>query len=394
MALTKQLGLFWGENALYFSENSESDNKMFSIPLKKKVAAGNLIQIQDESLEDNRILITDIQKAFKEHKVSSSTVNLSLPTKDIIFRSFSIPWMPPNEMRQVVEFEAAKYLPFSLTDLAFAFHPVVITHNNTKRIRIIFVAIKKSVLEKYKYILTESLLNVDLIEPAPVGLLRTLNFKKHLSPKDQFAIVEKEGTLGKITIIDDGIPQFVRDFNLRISASDQEEISSEVLITRLVNEIQVSLDYFNRIGNPKEISQILFLTTSDSEEISNELSKNLEMKVAHIYSSSVLAPEFKDIGFLNAFGIALNKDVAVEASFDLSNRKRQALEFNLKTLLKQMDIRALIPLVGTCLGLIIASPILSNTLIKMAANKSQTLKEKLGIYESMDEALMTEKTKG
>ncbi|MBF0521849.1 MAG: pilus assembly protein PilM [Candidatus Omnitrophica bacterium] len=393
MSGVKQLGLFWGDTELYFSESAGKESlRFFSVPIKGENPHG-LIPIKDNSPEEEKRLVIDIQKALKEHHITNFTINLSLPTKDIIFRTFTIPWMPPNETQKVVEFEAVKYLPFSLNELSYTFYPIVITQNGIKRLRIIFVAIKKSTLENYKRILTEASLTVDIVEPTPTCLLRTLRFRNKALPKEQYAIVEKEEEYGKITIIADGIPQFVRDFNLRIASSDQEEISPEAITTRLLNEIQISLDYFNRIGNPQEIDQIIFLTSSDKETLAKKLQESLEIDVVYINSETLLIPGSKKIGYLNALGINLHKEIPSNASFDLSGKKQQAPDFYMKTAFKSIDIKSLLPVVAICATILIASPLLSNALIEKEKNKLAVLKEKIGTYEGASSTSLEGKNK-
>ncbi|MCK4883075.1 MAG: hypothetical protein KAS92_08625, partial [Candidatus Omnitrophica bacterium] len=91
MADEKKLGVYWGSNALFFSETQKaSPTKIFQIPFGEAVI---------ETLKDGPASIggmelgSEIQRVLREQDLLDSSVNLSLPAKDIIFRSFVIPWM-------------------------------------------------------------------------------------------------------------------------------------------------------------------------------------------------------------------------------------------------------------------------------------------------------------
>ena len=125
MENTNQLGASWENDSLHFVESKEtSPKKIFHIPFEPRpqtpTKKGSLDIWEKE-------LVIRIKGAIKEHRISSSTINLALPTTDIIFRSFIIPWMQPNEVKNVVNFEVSKYIPFPLDELTYSFHPVTIS---------------------------------------------------------------------------------------------------------------------------------------------------------------------------------------------------------------------------------------------------------------------------
>ncbi len=122
MAEEKQLGIFWDDDALYFTATLGTDlEKTFRIPIEEESGG----TIKDGPLSPGGMaLISAIQSTLQKEKIPSSVVNLSLPAKEIIFRSFVIPWMQQHELTSVVEFEASKYIPFSLDELSFSFHPI------------------------------------------------------------------------------------------------------------------------------------------------------------------------------------------------------------------------------------------------------------------------------
>ena len=105
------LGLYWDSHMLCFVETvGVRSKKMFSVAYQP----GSPRMIKDNKLiTENMQITTAIQDAFSQNNISTSTLNLSLPIKEIIFRSFVIPWMRSHEVKSVVSFEVLKYIPFS-----------------------------------------------------------------------------------------------------------------------------------------------------------------------------------------------------------------------------------------------------------------------------------------
>ena len=175
MSKITQLGVFWESNSLHFVESSETGLETMSHISFQQRSLTPAIEGVSDSWEKG--LSISIKNALKKQKISTTTVNLSLPINDIIFRSFVIPWMQQREVNNVVEFEVGKYIPFSLGELSYCYYPITFQENEQKQIRIIFVAIKKDALENYVSVLEAASLTVGIIEPSAVSLIRALSFK-------------------------------------------------------------------------------------------------------------------------------------------------------------------------------------------------------------------------
>jgi len=387
MAETKQLGIFWGNDALYFTETEATNpKKLFHISFREE----NKATIKDGPLSPGGMeLIADIQNTLRKEKVTTSTAHLSLPTKDIIFRSFTIPWMQQHEIKSVVEFEVSKYIPFSLEELSFSFHPITITENNTKRLHIIFVAIKNDVLENYTKILEDAALSVNIIEPAASSLIRILSLKG-LIPKDQtVALIEKED-VGRIIVVDGDIPQFVREFHLSTATVNQpEKADLDAVVKRLTREVRISLDYFNRQNEQLQVKQILLLTSSHLEELHQDLEKNLDMPVVAIDDKSILEDASqREIGFLNAYGASIIPSTDSPIHFNLSKQESKPTKSTAPVPKKPINYKLIIKTALACIPLIIISILVSGFLTQKLKKDINTLNQKLGAFQDADTSMI------
>lgn len=320
MADKKQFGAFWSGDKIYFVESvNVSPKKFFSLPVKSRAIPSSKenVSLGSESMD----LTYSIQEALRQHNVSSMTINLALPTKDIIFRSFVIPWMQSAEVRAAVDFEASKYIPFALKDLYYAFHSIMFNDKGTRRLRIVFVAVRKDTLDGYSNILDQSGIPVSIVEPAALSLIRILNFKNLLPPNQTIAIIEKAEDVGRIVVVDQGIPYFIRDFQLKSTSMDTEANEPRALMGRLINEIRISLDYFNRQNTLLKVNQALLLSNATTDDIQSKLEEELAMPITTLQTSAVVSHDnIDDIGFLSSVGVSLCDSVPSPVSFNLSQK--------------------------------------------------------------------------
>jgi hypothetical protein len=320
MADQKQIGIYWGHSHLFFVETAASKLvKFFSIPIDQAKPS----QATDDKrfIATSMQLVTGVESQLKLHKINTSSVNLSLPSKDIIFRSFVIPWMTPNEMKGVITFEASKYVPFSLEELKYSYHPMTVTVNHVKKLRIIFAAIKKETLENYTNILESCDLQVNVIEPSPQSILRNFIFSNQIEIDKTTAIVQKGDAGGNIVIVDQGVPQFVREFQLRGQNKEPAKDPAEIML-RLTNEIRISIDYFSRQDNWRNVSEIKVLTLNKQEESLQQLTSDLNIPVTLVPSETILhGGHIDNLAYLNAFGVTLASSVATVSNFNLSKKE-------------------------------------------------------------------------
>ena len=140
-----------------------------------------------------------------------------------------------------------------MDELSYAYHAMTITEGGTKRLRIIFVAVKRDVLENYIGILSQIGIDTNIVEPAPISLIRSLLLKNLIREEDSLAIIEKGNDTGRIMVIEHGVPQFVREFQLSSGTRGAEPTDVSV---RLLTEAKISLDYFRRQDNQLRIKEI------------------------------------------------------------------------------------------------------------------------------------------
>ena len=380
MAKIKQVGLFWGETKILCVDIiNEETTRILSIPV-----GINSEHVHDENkAELIERAASELESFLKNNRVKADEFNLALPTRDIIFRSFVIPWMPTNEIKGVVDFEASKYIPFSLEELKYAYHAIPSTEGNVKRLRVVFVAIRNDTLNLFLEVLNKASINVKSIEPAQIALIRTLTAKNALPENDVVAIVEQASDSGKITIVHKKVPLFVRDFQIKApSANMNAEQAEQNKFTKFVNEIKISLDYFARQDNNLATTQIVLITNNLSDGIRQQMSDDLHVEVTAFSSKQLIGnQDAGDTNYLYAHGATIFDEVEIDVDINFSNIKLKKAKAKKKSGGKiNFNFKTVIPVLLACAALVGGVFFLTQKTLKVSIEEIDQYKTDLGDY--------------
>ncbi len=388
MADSNQVGIYWGETKILFvGTNQGKATALFSIPIDPNDQ--NLVPGEGFTDAGNS-LAASIQAAIKQHRIKAKEFHLALPTREIIFRSFVIPYMPSSEVKGAVVFEAGKYVPFNLDQLKYSYYPIQFNQGTTKKYRIIFVAIRRDTLEEYQKILTKAGLSINIIEPAQLSLARAFTSANLLPEGDVLAIVEHEDEYGKITVISDKIPIFVREFHLKInpSVADDAPLVDTDPNTKLINELRISLDYFSRQDRTFTVSRLILVSENMSNELIGGIKADLGMDVTSLSSKQVLGQaKADDINYLNAFGVSIVNSVNLEAELSFSGGRSRAKKTKSKASMEAklpFSIKAILPTLLGCIALIGTIFFVTQKSVDSAQKKVDQIVKELDIFAEED----------
>jgi Tfp pilus assembly PilM family ATPase len=380
MASGKKIGLFWGATGFSVIEsNQDNPVKTFRVPFNTPAD----FQSTRTQADDLR-LVSVLKDALKANKVTLPEVSLALPSKDIVIRSFIIPFLKPSEIKGVVEFEIKKYIPFNLKELSYSFHASPLIEDKVKRMRVHFVAIRREILEYYSAILKQAGLNVVFSEPAPMCLIRALIAKKHVKPDQKVAVVQTDFHDSRIIVFDGGIVQFVRDFQLHNPALNTPMPEPEMLKKKLFNEIKISLDFYMRQFKSEKISELLTISVEQQPDLVAQLQQELEMPVRKVELQAVVnVANNQDIGILNAYGAVLTPPLKT-AFFNLSGSAVAAKQMSLPSAVQIPE--EYLPAVKTgiiCVVLLIAVFALTKFNVAQTKKKYDLLVDEQGPFLDM-----------
>ncbi|MDP8264256.1 MAG: pilus assembly protein PilM [Candidatus Aceula lacicola] len=396
----KHIGVFFGVDSLSFvqTENneltySESIPHTFS-PLRKQA---------DEQQSPESIRLTEaIQKIIREQGILKPEINLSLPIRNVIFRAFTVPSMSASELSNAVLFEARKYIPFKLSDLVYGFHHIPITENGNKKTQILFIAMRKVILDQYCSIFEKGQIKIISAEPSSISLLRILMLQKQIENNQKIAIIQVNNGDGAITITEQQVPQFIRDFKLTNSENEGTAEESQKTFAQLFDEIKVSLDFYARQskkkGNKHNIEKIFIFSDHYSQEIAEQLKSDIGVSAIAFDTRNLFGKNDKlNLNILNAAGTSITEELSLNLNLDLAkarNPDAYSAGADLDSFVNRPpNYKRTINIAGIC-GLIIAIAFIGSSALGLPqSSKIKTLVDANKKYENTSTSELKTKSK-
>ena len=377
MATSAQLGIYWGNDS--FSVVETVDNRISNI-LKIPFDTPMEQDAGQEDVPDALKFPVILKKALDFRSIKSKNTNLSLPAKDLIFRSFTIPFMEKADIQSVVEFEITKYIPLKLDDLVYTYHTVAYHENNQKNLRVLFIAIRKKRLDEMLMTINEAGLVLQHIEPAPISLMHLLQKFKLLPLKSSSAVLQIGAESTEVIVFKDATLNFVRKLNV---AAEQPDL--ETLQNTLINEVRVSFNFFERQNPDDKIKKLLIISQHKMPNIEKTLSSDLNISSTFIpIEKFIPIDDHESIAHLNALGTTFRKGMFSTKFFDLSDKAIQ-IQRSGKDPLEKMKRYGIMSAIAAGCALVLFSGLLIMNKVSTSGKATITqLKNKLGAYASLE----------
>ena len=325
MASSKRIGFFWGEEKVTVVEfEKNAPIQVASLPLASKTSAQSPFS---SNLTEEIQITALLKKILHDNNISGGSFYVSLPLKEIILRSFIIPFVKPENLQNAIKFEAKKYIPFDIQDLNYVFHMYPFTDGQNKRFQVIFFAARKEVWGRYERIFKQVNVEVSYCEPYIVSLAKVLLFRKDIKPTEHIAFLILDNNLGRICFINKGIPQFIREFPVSsIPKSEEVSDSIEALNSKIVTEVLNSFDFYARQFNGERIEQILFSSEFVQQGLIDTLETELKVKITK-FSPVILGSlgqQSNDMDAIYAMGACVLQPIEPLSAFNFLAEKPKA----------------------------------------------------------------------
>lgn len=128
-----------------------------------------------EDGKDAAVLVSSIQKLFKEAKISTKDVHIALPEAQVFSRTINFPLLTDQEVESAIKWEAEQYIPIRTED-AIVQHLVLERRENMTPagVSVLLVAAQRVLVEKYINTLQMAGLNIVGVETELLALVRSL----------------------------------------------------------------------------------------------------------------------------------------------------------------------------------------------------------------------------
>ena len=166
--------------------------------------------IIDGSVEEKGIVVTTTKNLLKTLKVRIKDVCSSISGYSVIIKKISLPTATEKELADKIEVEAEQYIPFEIEDVNVDFEILGPSEKSPDQMDVILVAAKKSAVNTYQELLTESGLKPRIID-VDVFALENAFTQSYTDTDGTIALVDIGANKMNINIIRDGSSLMTKD---------------------------------------------------------------------------------------------------------------------------------------------------------------------------------------
>lgn len=244
--------------------------------------------IVDGALMNASAVVDAIQTLLSERKIKVKNVCTSVGGTGVIMKRIKVPARDSTEMASTIQFDAAQYIPFDMSEVNLAYQPVG-TPDEEGQMEVLMVAARKDLVNDYVTVIKEAGLNPVIMDIDGFAIYNMFEINYPIQPDEVAALVNVGASVINLVVCKGGAPLYTRDVSsgghlyteeiqkqlgvsyeeaeiLKIggtSGADTEEVMRQEVqdIIRTVSEsiaieVQKSLDFFSTTSPEDHISKI------------------------------------------------------------------------------------------------------------------------------------------
>ena len=145
-----------------------------------------------------------IKKLFKDSKITTKNVNISLPESKIFTRVIEMPLISEDELNSAITWEAEQYIPMALEDVNMDWQVINRPKDpgSNQKMSVLLSASPKKLIESYMRLSDKADLNLVSLEPETLAVVRSFSDLGVSSPTSLVLDMGSEET--NLIIIKDG----------------------------------------------------------------------------------------------------------------------------------------------------------------------------------------------
>lgn len=132
--------------------------------------------IKDGAIMESSSLGEAIREMISENNLGVKRVVTSVAGQQVVIRPIPMPRMPPKELSQAIQFEAERYLPYSVTEAQVSGSIISDDAGDGKNMEVLLIAVPKEITEKTKLVISASGVETQAIDIEPLAIYRSLKF--------------------------------------------------------------------------------------------------------------------------------------------------------------------------------------------------------------------------
>jgi len=265
-----RIGIDIGSSSVKAIELSRSDKESLQI---KGIGFAAI-----EQPPTTKNIVAAIKEATRKISTLNREVNVAVSGPSVVVRFIELPRMTEDELRNAIPFEAEKYIPFGITEVAID-HQLLIPRLGNNQMLILLVAVKKDLVNRRLELIREAGLNAGILDIASLANVNAFLYGTGRKEEGIVALIDIGANAMDINIIDHGLLYFTR--NIQIGGSDITKAMCESMSLNYADAEKIKLDPSDKASEVREKIEPVLRTMADEARLSfsyyeNQSGKSIE----------------------------------------------------------------------------------------------------------------------
>ncbi len=170
--------------------------------------------VVDSMIVDSGSVASAITKLFTEHNIKAKAVATSVSGHSVIVKpNVKMPAMSDGELSDVIQQEAAQYIPFDIADVNIDFQ-ILNDESLGPQMDVLLVAVKKDKILNYTNVLSLAGKSPAVVDIDAFALQNCYEYNYEPSPNSTVALLNLGASVMNINIVKGSTPLFTRDVSV------------------------------------------------------------------------------------------------------------------------------------------------------------------------------------
>ena len=169
--------------------------------------------VVDSMIVDSGSVSSAISKLFSDRKFGSKLVATAVSGHSVIVKKISMQTVPENEVPDLLQTEAAQYIPFDMNDVNIDYQ-VLTEDPNEPQMDVLLAAVKKDKILNYTNVLSLAGKIPEVVDIDAFALQNCYEYNYEPSPTSTVALLNLGASVMNINIVKGSTPLFTRDVSV------------------------------------------------------------------------------------------------------------------------------------------------------------------------------------
>jgi len=332
------MGVFGGKRPAIGLDVGSSTVKVAELRETKKgyqLVNFGMVPIPPEVIVDGAIMnsgavVDAIRTLLSERKIKTRDVVASVSGQSVMIRKINMPAMTEDQLEEQIQWEAAQYIPFEISDVNLDFQ-ILNPGDAEGNMEVLLVAAKKEIINDYATVMADAGLNGVVVDVDAFSLLNMYEINYPIMENEVVALINVGASLINIVVIRGGNYVFSRDISMGGNLYT-EEIQKQLSVS--YEDAELLKKGGSGKADTEEVmrKEVEMVIREVSEQIAGEIARSLDFYSAAAAADAQLNKLWLCGGSCRISGLAeaigKNQNLPVEILDPFKNIERNPKHFD------------------------------------------------------------------